>query len=195
MLALASPTAPGALVINVQEVGPDVVVTASGSLDMTGAVLRTSFNNSDPRQLLRPRADLLRQYALGDIDLYDLAGGTHDLGDGGNSRADSILGDTYGINGNDTFYVPGGYAGGPLSGSSIFLGTSIAGMELNPGSYTWTIPNDTITLNVGSVTPVPEPVTYIALAGFGGLGVLVWRRRKTRQTRGEYRKPLTHSDE
>ncbi|WP_309397389.1 PEP-CTERM sorting domain-containing protein [Cerasicoccus maritimus] len=176
LLIAAASRLPGALVINMQEVGADVVVTASGSLDMTGAVFQTSFNNTDPRQLLRARADLLRQYALGNIDAYSLTGGTHDLGDGGNNRADSILGDTYGINGNDTLYVPGGYAGGPLSGSSIILGKSIAGMGFIPGSYTWTIPSDSITLNIGAVTPVPEPATYIALAGFGGLGALVWRR-------------------
>lgn len=178
LFAFASISAPAALVINVQEVGADVVVTASGSLDMTGAVISSSHNNFDPRLLMRPTSNRIRQYALGVVESYLLTGGTHDLGAGPNIDTNSITGDTFGISGNSIFYVPGGYSGGPLSGSGTFNGETIAGIGLIPGSYTWTIPSDTITLNIGSVTPVPEPATYIALAGFGGLGLLVWRRRK-----------------
>ncbi|WP_309385450.1 PEP-CTERM sorting domain-containing protein [Cerasicoccus frondis] len=180
-LIAAASSLPGALVINVQEVGADVVVTASGSLDMTGAVFRSSFNNADPRQLIRPDSDRLRQYALGDVDLYFLTGGTHDLGTGRNTITNSISGDTFGVSGNSIFYVPGGFTGGALSGSAIYSSETIATTGLIPGSYTWTIPSDTITLNVVAASPIPEPATYLALAGFGGLGLLVWRRRLARR--------------
>ncbi|WP_309397391.1 PEP-CTERM sorting domain-containing protein [Cerasicoccus maritimus] len=182
LATLSSASVPAALVINVQEVGADVVVTASGSLDMTGALIQSSFNNTDPRQLIRPSSDRLRQYALGNIDTYLLSGGIHDLGVGSNTTTNSISGDTFGVSGNSIFYVPGGFVGGPLSGSATYSGVTIAAIGLIPGSYTWTIPSDSITLNIGAVTPVPEPATYIALAGFGGLGVLVWRRHKAYKT-------------
>jgi hypothetical protein len=52
--------------------------------------------------------------------------------------------------------VPEGYtSGAPISSFMSLAGQTIAGMSLIPGSYTFDLPNDTITLEIG----VPEPAT------------------------------------
>ena len=56
-------------------------------------------------------------------------------------------------------------------------GETIAGMTLIPGTYTFSLPNDTITLEIGS--PVPEPASWaMMLIGFAGLGFVGYRRAR-----------------
>ncbi len=50
----------------------------------------------------------------------------------------------------------------------VLAGETIAGMILIPGTYTFTIPNDTITLEISA--GVPEPSAWaMMLLGFAGL--------------------------
>jgi hypothetical protein len=73
--------------------------------------------------------------------------------------------------------VPAGYtSGAPISSFMSLAGETIAGMTLIPGSYTFDIPKDTITLEIG----VPEPATWaMMLLGFAGLGLAGYRRART----------------
>jgi hypothetical protein len=77
--------------------------------------------------------------------------------------------------------VPEGYTSGvPISSFMSLAGQTIAGMSLIPGSYTFDLPNDTITLEIG----VPEPATWaMMLLGFAGLGLAGYRRARTDATR------------
>jgi PEP-CTERM motif len=76
--------------------------------------------------------------------------------------------------------VPLGYTSGtPISSSLVYTGETIAGLTLIPGTYTFTIPNDTITLEIAGASTTPEPSTWaMMLAGFAGLGFVGYRRAK-----------------
>ena len=56
----------------------------------------------------------------------------------------------------------------------VFNGATIEGFTMIPGTYIYSLPNDTITLNVGGV---PEPST-LSLIGLGLAGFAAVRRRK-----------------
>ena len=70
-------------------------------------------------------------------------------------------------------WVPFGYTPGTsLSGSVTFAGESFSSLGLTPGSYTTTLPSDTITMNIGAV-PAPLPLL--------GLGAATAFSRKLKQ--------------
>ena len=59
-------------------------------------------------------------------------------------------------------------------------GETIADMTLIPGTYTFSLPNDTITLEIAGSSPAPEPASWaMMLIGFAGLGFAGrWRARR-----------------
>ncbi|MEO0797550.1 MAG: PEP-CTERM sorting domain-containing protein, partial [Verrucomicrobiota bacterium] len=83
------------------------------------------------------------------------------------------------------FLPPGYVSGAPLpNGSSIFANQSFGSMGLVPGIYTpFATSRDSATLIVQAPTsPIPEPSTWIAIAGMGGLagllGIRYFRKRR-----------------
>jgi len=92
------------------------------------------------------------------------------------------------INANEMRFTVDGFLGPSsvysFSGGPVTLtADNIYATSFTPGVYNITggdlafgnNPTGTVTINAASV--IPEPSTYIALAGFAGLGLLVWRRR------------------
>ena len=75
--------------------------------------------------------------------------------------------------------VSSGYTSGtPISADMVISGQTIAGMTLIPGSYTFTIPSDTVVLNIAG-TSVPQPSTWVLLLnGVAALGFSSYRRSR-----------------
>ena len=69
-------------------------------------------------------------------------------------------------------WLPYGYSGGPLSGTMTFWGETFSSLGMDPGTYTWTLPNDSVTLTI-----IPEPTTF-TLLGLGSLALVMGRRRR-----------------
>jgi PEP-CTERM motif len=96
------------------------------------------------------------------------------FGTSGNTYASvlTLTGDPFVIWGNlggtPLVGVPAGYTSGLISAFTEIGGETIADMTLIPGTYTFSLPNDTITLDITG-SPVPEPATWaMMLIGFAG---------------------------
>lgn len=64
--------------------------------------------------------------------------------------------------------------------SATFLG-NYSSFGLTPGSGTFTFGNGTESVSVNwSASSIPEPSTYAAIVGVGGLAFALWRRRSVR---------------
>ncbi|MEO0795025.1 MAG: LPXTG cell wall anchor domain-containing protein [Verrucomicrobiota bacterium] len=181
LLAASALTSQAAVVINAAEVGGNVVFTGSGSIDLTGAVAFGSGNVGTPGTII----------ATANILGFDFPGGgstvlpfynavrVGSIGPGGSFPTAIATGDSFLLFLSSVGLPPAYVSGAPLNFSATYVGTNFAGLGINsPGTVTWTLPSDTVTLNI-PVSTVPEPSTYIAGAGLLGLGALVlYRRRK-----------------
>ena len=81
-------------------------------------------------------------------------------------------GDFFGVTGNSAYNVlllpPNYVSGASISSMATFENATFASLGLVSGSYTYSLPNDTITLNIAP-TPLPAalPLFLTALAGMG----------------------------
>ena len=158
-------------------------MTATGDLDLTGA----TFDHQQPYSTGIIPGGSNWYIALGTtpgMDWYQLTSVSLPFGTSGNYFTSSITsGDAFSIwgfaGGQPLVGVSTGYTSGtPISADMMLPGQTIAGMTLIPGTYTFTIPSDTITLNIAGST-VPEPSTLaMMLNGFAALGFAVYRRSR-----------------
>jgi hypothetical protein len=177
--SLAAGAANSAVLIDITQSGANVDVTATGSLDLTGA----TFDHTQPYSTgIIPGGS--NWYVALDttpgMDWYQLTGVDLPYGTSGNYFTSSTTsGDAFSIwgfaGGTPLVGVTTGYTSGtPISANMDLPGETIAGMTLIPGTYTFTVPNDTITLVIAS--GVPEISTWAMLVlGFAGLGFTCYR--------------------
>ncbi len=163
-----------ALTITVTDVGGEAVFSGTGAINLTGltpgatgaangyifsGVGEANFNIASPGS-----AQTLRIYSGGS------AGGV--FGDASPVQLTTNTGDLLLLGSPGTIGLLDSYS----SNDPITIDATAAsfdGMLLTPGDYTWTLPSDTITLSI-----VPEPSTYAALAGLGILGLATWQRKR-----------------
>jgi hypothetical protein len=175
LLASLPGTADAGFVIDVSQVGGNVAATGSGSLDLAG--LSFLFSGAD-RSGVNPSSGLV---VVGppvstSVDVYTGATGPTSFGGGNFTQASSGNGDLVGIEGIfGDIVVPEGYVSlTPLSGSATWDNTTIAGLGLAPGTYTYTWPSDTLTVNI-----VPEP-SSLAMTGMAVAAGLIVAARRSR---------------
>jgi hypothetical protein len=172
-------------IVNLDQVGPNVVATGSGTIDLAG--LSLPFPNSF-RAVMQPQ---FGQIAIGSpndepVDVYTgITGATSSFGpgNGGASFPNSGSGDKVFIN-PGMLLVPSGYvSGNPLSSISTYDNRTFSTLGVTPGTYLWTWGSgahaDSFTLNIGR-TPVPEPASLMLLGvALVGLGLMrSWGRRQ-----------------
>ncbi len=181
-LLVASGSAKAMVTIDITQSGGGVEVSASGSLDLTGATL----DHAQPYSTgIIPGGDNW-YIALGvtpGMDWYQLTSVTLPYGTDGTYFTSGLTsGDAFSIwgfaGGAPLVGVATGYtSGSAISASMTLAGETIAGMTLMPGTYTFTVPNDTVVLHIAEV---PEASTWTMLAlGLAGVGFA--RRRASRR--------------
>jgi hypothetical protein len=187
--ALSAPSAQAAYVVTFEEMGPNVVETGSGTLDLA-ALSPDGTTTFDP--VLIPGFAAYGSGVEGaEEDQYtgNLPGGPSSWGPGGRFTPITSMGDAVAYMDDQPFGftnidVPHGYAFGThLSETSTYLG-SFSSLGLTAGTYVYSFGSgadaDTFTVDVvasPSLT-IPEPSTWaMMLAGFAGLGYAALRRR------------------
>jgi len=184
VLVLAGGMANAGVLISVTQSGGDVDVTASGSLDLTGA----TFDHQQPYTTGIIPGGSNWYVALGStpgMDWYQLTGVDLPYGtDPSYYTSSSTSGDAISIwgysGGTPLVGVSTGYQSGEaISADMVISGETIAGMSLMPGTYTFTIPNDTIVLQIAGGNNVPEPSSLaMMLNGMLAVGFAGYRRMK-----------------
>lgn len=175
---VAAPATAG-VTVNITQVGSDVVANVSGSLDLTGATPACSCGSQPYIWAAEGFLHTGNSSFTGD-DYYGVTG-TATFGSGGQFDASSTTGDDFGLaagaGGDANFEVPAGYvSGSALSSSATWTNQTFAALGLTPGTYTYTLPNDSITVNIEGA--VPEPATWaMMLVGFGAIGWQMRRRK------------------
>ena len=168
------------------QVGNDVVLTSSGSLNLTNAVF---IGNIQASGFVNPSGGSLAVGGgISNIgEAHRLTSPAVTFGTGGFLDGTPDVGLLFGLQastlGTGFVYVPQGYVNGSaLSGSTTFANRTFTSLGLTAGTYNFSIPSDTITLIVPGTGAgaVPEPSTWaMMLIGFGGIGYSMRRRRKT----------------
>ena len=184
------------IVINAKEIGPNVVFSYSGSLNV--GVLGT------------PYAEMGSAFAFpwyGGIsitssvtppfrDAYSFGpNGSLVLGPGSIWSADSFSGDSFRITAYPgtppspgfttvpeySLSVPGNYNGGLLAGSMTFLNNDFTLMGMTIGTYSTDTGGGIVTLNVGpTAVPLPSSMQVFGLS-LVAAGLIARRRQKRRQ--------------
>jgi hypothetical protein len=183
LMVLAAGPANADEVINITESGGNVDVTATGSLNLTGATFDHQQNYSTGIIPGGSNWYIALGTTLG-MDWYRLTSVTLPFGTSSTYYTSFLTsGDASSIwgyaGGTPLVGVSTGYTSGSLIAADMVLsGQTIAGLSLIPGTYTFTLPNDTITLQIGtSSSSVPEPSIWaMMLSGFAALRFVGCRR-------------------
>ena len=166
LLIIASPAQAVPYEVTLLQVGPDVVASGIGSIDLTG--LANPFNASGKAAIIPSQAGLISGISPGNETFYNgPISGPSSFGSGLLTFANSGTGDRAGIaSGPLSIIVPVGYVSDTalLSGAT-WNNATFASLGATPGTYVWTWgtgPDQNFTLQIGPAT-VPDTGSSFAL--------------------------------
>jgi hypothetical protein len=169
-------------IVTIVQDGSDVVVTGSGTIDLTGLtfVRSDSFISG-----IWPSEAVLGIGAPGGeaVDVYTGFTGPPNFGTGGSTvPSDSGSGDKVAVEEpTNELVVPEGYVSGTsLSDSSTYDNATFTSLGLTPGTYTytWNTPADSFVIEVGGSSAVPEPANLSLLAAALAMTLVAARCRR-----------------
>ena len=182
-LAIAPRRTDAAFTFTLSQVGNDVVITGSGTINFSALSL---YVNGGGTTRIYPAGALLYSGSTGFTSFNGFNGGglkgPANFGTGGLILPSSGTGSFVGIDGSDlVLLLPSGYTSGTsLTDTSTYLGQTFTTLGFTPGTYTYTWGSganaDSLT-----ITGVLEPTTW-ALLGFGALVVGAMNLRRRRAT-------------
>jgi hypothetical protein len=179
----AAAPASAALVININQVGNDLVATGSGSVNTTGLVGGGANSYST---IIRGTGGAVFVGPQRDTVFYQNAfTNTASFGNGTDVYSATGTGDTFGLYGAFGYLMlPAGYVSNTaLSGTHTYANQTFASAGINTGTYVYNIANgDRVTVNIGvNATPaVPEPATWgLLVLGMGMVGAGLRTRRRS----------------
>jgi hypothetical protein len=183
LAALTSQGAAAAVLIDIDQVGANVVATSSGALNTAGLSVFASEPSAGATDYIWPQYATIYVGAPSSFIYYTAAGfvGPNNFGSGPLTPTVSASGNFFGIQDNGIIAVAASYvSGSSLSSSATFANSTISGLGLTAGSYTFTfgsgINSDSVTVQIGGA--VPEPSTWaMMILGFAGIGFMAYRRK------------------
>ena len=165
LLAGAPQRMHAAFTLTLQQVGPDVVLTGSGTVNLSA--LEFAGSNNGGQASIRPDNASVYGGPTSGVSVDEYVGGGFSgpstFGAGPIKLATSGSGSTLGVLGAYSYLVvPGGYVSGTaVTESATFANQTFATLGFTPGVYTYTwgsgLDADSLT-----VTGVPEPATWLA---------------------------------
>jgi PEP-CTERM motif len=180
LIGLSAQSAQAGYVVDLTQVGGNVVATGSGAIDLTG--LHSDGSGTTTAGLIARDGQIGTGPAFPAfpaVDFYLGIGTAPSFGSGDFTLASSGSGDLVEISNLDGgLAVPTGYVSDtPLSDTSTYDGATFASLGVTPGRYKWTWgsgADQNLTLVIGTV--VPEPSTWaMMLLGFAVLGLAGYR--------------------
>jgi hypothetical protein len=170
-----------AYIVTLLQVGPDVVATGGGSLDLAGLLKQPDSRAGAAGIFANIGAEITGPASSTPFDQYVGATGPTSYGGGERFDANAGSGDLVGVQGSTKgpgeggVAVPDGYrSGDPLSDASFYRGQTFATLGIVEGTYTYRFGAganaDSFTVQIGPA--VPEPTSWALLAvGFASLGL------------------------
>jgi len=179
------------VIMTLEQVGPSVVATGSGTLDIADL---SYFGSSNAAPFIFPAdAVLLEGSSSAGYNIYSGLTGPSNFGGGPHTAASSGTGDAMAIDGAfNIVVVPVGYVSGALvSSSATWDNTTLATLAVVSEVYTWTWGSgadaDSLTLYAGVAAPATAPEPGSLLLVVAGTGALVMDYLKRRV--GRFRLP------
>lgn len=187
VLALAPAAANAAVVVNITQSAGNVLVNSTGSINLTGL---TGTGNYLLSQGISPSAGYVSGGTAGNVAGYSGFAGPSVIGTGGYVDATTSTGTMFAFNansfGNALVFVPLGYvSGSAIAASQTYAKATFASLGLTTGSYVYRSAADTVTINVGAMSAVPELATWaMMILGMGAVGTAM--RRQVRRSEGKF---------
>jgi hypothetical protein len=176
-----SAKAQSSFIIDLYQDGDNVAATGSGDIDLTGLSFITDLT-AQADELVPDGATITLGTAPSAVTFYGGISGPGSFGSG-DAEPDGTngSGDLVATSGGSILLLPQGYVSGtPLSDSATWDDTTLSGLGVTPGTYTWTWgPDGENTFTLDAVA-VPEPYQYGWGVLLATLGFVAWRRFSAR---------------